>query len=79
MARRCRCPRAIQPSVQRSSRQNWREMRRAYLGLPSDEKADMQIKIETQYLALLEDLPISNLLDRLEKLHRFVQGGTPKL
>mmetsp|Transcript_46780 Transcript_46780/g.77149 ORF Transcript_46780/g.77149 Transcript_46780/m.77149 type:complete len:405 (+) Transcript_46780:55-1269(+) len=28
--------------------------------------------IETQYLQLLDDLPVSQLLDRLERLHRFV-------
>ena len=36
------------------------------------EDPDLQIEVESQYLALLDDLPLSDLLDRLEKLHRFV-------
>ena len=36
------------------------------------EDPDIQQAIETQYLQLLDDLPVSQLLDRLERLHRFV-------
>lgn len=34
------------------------------------EDPDIQISVEQQYLSMLDDLPVSSLLDRLEKLHR---------
>ena len=41
------------------------------------EDPDLQSEIEKQYLMLLDDLPISALLDRLERLHRFVPPAIP--
>ena len=34
------------------------------------EDPDIQMSVEQQYLSMLDDLPVSALLDRLEKLHR---------
>ena len=34
------------------------------------EGPDVQMSVEQQYLSMLDDLPISSLLDRLERLHR---------
>lgn len=39
------------------------------------EDPDLQIEVESQYLALLDDLPLSDLLDRLEKVASFCPSG----